>query len=134
MSFSARRSTTYRAEFFKTHKPAISGVWFCAYCGRPVSRNKITVDHLYPVNRARHSWWLRHKLKSRGYADINDPRNLVPACKTCNKRKSDKVTKALLIKGRLGSIQWLWIPRNILRIILLITFTAYVLTFIGEYL
>lgn len=45
----------------------------CYYCGKEVSPNKITLDHIYP--------------QALGGPTI--PQNMVPACRNCNGRKED---------------------------------------------
>ncbi len=117
--FNTERSTNYRYIFFKNNKPLFWDIYFCAYCGMPHRRKKITVDHLYPINRAKYSKRLRKKLQRRHFKDINDVRNLVPACRSCNSYKSAKLGIKWIIMGQIGRIQWLWIPRHILRICLL---------------
>ena len=52
----SRRSSDYRKQFFKQNKPALIYIWyFCAYCGRPVRKKYVTVDHLVPVAIAKNS-------------------------------------------------------------------------------
>lgn len=46
-------------------------VFFCFYCGKPLSRKKKTRDHMQP--------------KSRNGSGAN--RNIVDACRTCNQLK-----------------------------------------------
>lgn len=45
----AARSATYRTEFFKYNHPCIGKYYFCSYCGIPLSKKSLTVDHLYSV-------------------------------------------------------------------------------------
>lgn len=47
---------------------------FCAYCNARLSRRSVTRDHVIP--------------RSRGGS--NEPDNLVPCCRPCNARKSNK--------------------------------------------
>jgi len=122
------RSPNYRAAFFRTHEPIFGNIYFCAYCGTPKHRKKITIDHLVPVSRAKHSWRIRRKLARRGIRNINDPQNLVPACEYCNKSKGAKTSSYWTIKGRIGSVQWLWIPRHILRLCVLCIMMSYAYT------
>ena len=113
------RSNDYRHMFFLTNSPSVLNGYFCSYCGRYVSKNKITVDHLYPIGRASKSLRLQRWLRFNGITDINDTRNLVPACERCNKSKGTHMGLWIL-KGILGRVQWLWYPRWILRFGILI--------------
>lgn len=122
------RSTDYRKKFFLENPPIFFNHYFCAYCGRIVGTKKITVDHLYPVNSTKKSLALQEKLKNKGYSNINDIKNLVPACKTCNSLKSDKLG-IWIIRGKIGRIQSLWVPRHLIRITCLIIFISYIYTF-----
>ena len=109
------RSSDYRKVFFESNKPLLSSFYFCAYCGKLVRRKKITVDHLFPIAKAQKELSLQRKLKWLGIDSINSEKNLVPACEKCNKRKGTKID-GWIIKGYIGKIQWLWIPRWIVRI------------------
>ncbi len=116
----SQRSCNYRAEFFKRNQPFVGDYYFCSYCGRLIHKNKVTVDHLYPVNGAKKSIKLQKKLKRKGYADINDPKNLIPACKECNQRKSAKMD-GWITKGKIGRHPWIWVIRHTIRITIVIT-------------
>lgn len=105
-----RRSTDYRRKFFEANRPAIGNMYFCAYCGRLVSRKKITVDHLYPVAKVSSSPSLQRKMKAAGISSVNDVKNLVPACRKCNSKKSAKMG-FWIIRGRIGKHKKVWIFR-----------------------
>ena len=72
-----RDQMNYRAEYFK-HNPGLFGcVWKCAYCGRLILfEQNVQVDHIMPLNNVLG--------QNRRY-------NLVAACPSCNRDKSDKV-------------------------------------------
>lgn len=114
------RGGSYRNIFFRNYKPAIGDIYFCAYCGRPLSRKSITIDHIYPVGRVRKSASLQRTLERKGISSVNDPLNLAPACSRCNQRKSDKMG-LWVIKGRFGRSQRLWLIRHIIRILIIIS-------------
>jgi hypothetical protein len=116
----SERSSDYRATFFKNNPPFISDKYFCTYCGRLIRKDKVTVDHLYPVGAAKRSVSLQRKLKRRGINNINDVKNLVPACKRCNSNKGKKMG-VWIIRGRLGRHPWLWVIRHILRAVIIAT-------------
>ena len=50
----------------------------CAYCGREV--DKLCIDHVYPVTLE----YIAHKFT----IDVNDEKNLLPACFSCNNYKN----------------------------------------------
>lgn len=114
-NFSAR-SNDYRSIFFKNNTPSFRNMYFCSYCGRLIGKDKVTVDHLYPVGAVKKSISLQKKLRKKGIGNVNDCKNLVPACKKCNQRKSAKLG-VWIIKGQIGRIQWLWKIRHVLRLL-----------------
>lgn len=118
------RSTDYRKTFFSTYPPAIGGMYFCAYCGRLVSRKKVTIDHIYPVAKVSKSVKLRKKLKARGIMSLNDAGNLTPACMKCNKAKGTKMG-LWIIRGKIGRSARLWYIRWAVRITALAAAAAY---------
>lgn len=116
-----KRSKTYRKEFF-THYPSIlkSGKYYCAYCGKKLSKQKLTVDHLYPVHVVNKSTYYQEKLKSLGATSVNSYQNLVPACWTCNSLKSAKLGR-WIIKGKIGRHQNLWPIRKFIKLIIVLS-------------
>lgn len=84
------RSNTYRANFFRHNRGMFGGgeLYLCAYCGRPLKKSKVRVDHIIPVYLAGHSLRYRNMLTVRGIKTVNDPRNLTASCAKCNGRKS----------------------------------------------
>lgn len=101
------RNAHFRADFFANNKPIIKNgkpYYRCVYCGRHFQKNQITIDHLYPIHKVKNSSFRninRKLLKKLDIEDINDCKNLVAACSSCNKRKSKK-TGLWLIRGYLG--------------------------------
>lgn len=112
------RSSDYRGAFYRAYPPSFHGRYFCAYCGRLIKGRTLTVDHLYPVARVSQSAPLRKKMKRQGINGLNDPKNLVPACWNCNKKKGTKMG-LWIIRGKLGRSARLWYVRWCLRIIFL---------------
>lgn len=117
------RSTDYRYQFFRTHRPDDKkGRYRCVYCGRLFKAKDITVDHLIPVHAAEYSKRIRRKIKRLGYKDINDVRNLVPACMRCNRKKSSRMG-LWIIRGKLGQKKKYWtfvrIARGVFTIIII---------------
>ena len=119
------RSTTYRNEFFKENPPYKNNKYYCAYCGRLIPKNLITVDHLYPVAKAKSDTKVQKKLKQIGASNVNDVKNLVPACHSCNARKGQKIDYWVFM-GKIGRHQHWWKYRWIIRIsiVLFTTITA----------
>ena len=113
------RSNDYRRAFFSHYPPMIHNMYFCAYCGRLIPKRKITVDHLYPVSVANRSISVQKKLRRYGIDNINNYKNLVPACRRCNAKKSANMG-FWLWKGQIGRFQHLWLVRHAVRITILI--------------
>lgn len=116
---SLARDGAYRKRFFENYGRE---TYLCAYCGRRLSRAAVTVDHIIPVGQ------LKNKKRSMRLAilrinNINDTKNLAPACARCNKKKGAK-TGLWVVRGFWGKnyrrrliMNWI---RNILIICLLI--------------
>lgn len=85
------RSSFYRDEFFENNKGIFGhGKHYrCAYCGKILSTDKTTVDHIIPIkkiqNKARYRLYLKILTHSK---NVNNIKNLAPACDRCNKKKS----------------------------------------------
>lgn len=117
-----KRSSTYRRVFFQNNPPLSffsHPFYFCSYCGLPVAENHVTVDHLYPVGKAKTSVKFQEKMRKRGFSDINDVKNLIPACQKCNLKKGQK-TGLWILKGKIGKHQRLWFLRNAFRLLFLL--------------
>lgn len=113
------RDSGYRARFFKSNAPVLGRFYFCAYCGKPLSRKRVTVDHLYPVARVSRDMELQKKLRRQGIADLNSEKNLVAACYRCNQAKAAQMGPWIW-RGKLGRHAWVWVVRWILRIAVLV--------------
>lgn len=107
------RNSHYRNDFFLNNPPLIKNgkaYYRCVYCGRLFPKNQITVDHLFPVAKVKSSYnrnLYRKLLKKFEITNINDEKNLVPACLKCNKRKSKK-TGIWLLRGIIGKYEIFW--------------------------
>ncbi len=112
------RNTSYRKDFFENNKPKYGNKYRCIYCGRLFVKEKITVDHIYPVDAAKYKA-NQVFLKLFGIKDINCLKNLGAACERCNKRKSAK-TGMWVVKGIIGKSDFLWYVRYVLRILLIL--------------
>lgn len=118
------RGTNYRQTYFKANKPFYKDLYCCAYCGRIMRRRDITIDHIYPINQVRSSIKLQNFLKFHGIKNVNDEKNLTPACPSCNKHKSDKMG-LWIIRGKIGKYQRLWRIRWAIRIVTIIVLVAF---------
>lgn len=112
------RGSSYRARFLRNNDPVLGMFYFCAYCGRPVSKKYVTVDHLYPVAKVSRDPALQKKLRRQGIDDLNSEKNLVPACYRCNQAKAAQMGPWIR-KGKIGRHAWVWILRWVLRITLI---------------
>lgn len=102
------RSSDYRENFFQAYNPP----YRCCYCHKKLTKSSLVVDHVIPVAKAKSTLFARFLLKIQGISTVNDVRNLVPACRKCNSKKSDKMG-LWFIRGKLGVHHWFWIARNI---------------------
>ncbi len=96
------RSGTYRREFLGSYKKYRGRYFRCAYCGKMLVSKEMTVDHIIPVDKAQHSKSVRRLMKFSGISNVNDIRNLTPACRKCNKRKSASVNLRCYARGMAG--------------------------------
>ena len=101
------RSDNYRRKFLNANQRPFGG-YRCRYCHRRLSEKEMTVDHIYPVYLAKtgKNLWMR----IAGIEDVNDVRNLAPACRRCNLKKGSKAG-IWLIRGILGRYQIYWLLR-----------------------
>lgn len=119
------RGSSYRARFLRHHDPVLGLFYFCAYCGRPVSKKHVTVDHLYPVAKVSRDLALQRKLKRQGIDDLNSEKNLVPACYRCNQKKAAQMG-AWIRRGKIGRHAWVWMLRWMMRLVILVVIGAVV--------
>lgn len=119
------RSSDYRRVFFIYHEPQILGKYYiCAYCGRLMNKDKMTVDHIYPIGKSSKSVKYQRMLEKKGIKNINDPKNLVAACKVCNQRKSAK-GGLWIFRGKIGRYKLFWLIRWLIRLCLIILLCYY---------
>ncbi|MDD6989952.1 HNH endonuclease signature motif containing protein [Ruminococcus sp.] len=96
------RSNNYRKKFIEHYEKQKGKYYRCAYCGKKIEENKMTVDHIIPIDKVQHHWIYRKLMKMSGITNINDVSNLTPACEHCNKRKGNKINLRYYIRGILG--------------------------------
>lgn len=117
------RSEGYRKDFFALNKGLLGGwLYFCVYCGRPLLRKQVEVDHHIAINYVKHNPLLKvyfgisnifsnlfgyilHGSKWKKNKGVNVSYNLVPACRRCNRAKSDK-GGIWIIRGMIGGTVW----------------------------
>lgn len=115
------RAYNARTIFFQNNKPP----YRCRYCNRRLKKEYLQVDHLVPVQKAEHSYFARLLLRIQGIKNVNDPRNLVAACGSCNQAKRDKLG-FWFIKGMLGKYKFYWIFRKIILVLIAIFTILYI--------
>ena len=67
---SFERGSAYRRTFFNSNK-SVHNHYFCAYCGRYIPKEKITVDHIIPIYSVKYSPFKQKILKMFGINNIN---------------------------------------------------------------
>lgn len=77
----SHRSDNYRYQYFKRNPGLFGKLHFCHYCGKPLTKKHVEVDHILPVSKSR----------------INSTLNLVAACRKCNRSKSDKINHLVVV-------------------------------------
>lgn len=114
------RSSNYRKQFFAANPPPYK----CRYCGKPLDKDQVQIDHIIPVAKTKYSSHARDILEIRGIHDVNDVRNLAPCCRKCNARKESKMG-VWLFKAWLGNHDWYWKIRRPLKIIFCIVIAIF---------
>lgn len=95
------RSSKYRSVYFNAY-PSKSGVYRCVYCGKRLSRDKITIDHIVPIKKVQKSKFYRELLNTFKIDGVNDPKNLAPSCEKCNKKKAGSFSLRYYILAKSG--------------------------------
>lgn len=81
-----RESYDYRSRYLEHNHGLFGGIYLCSQCFRIMSREEMQVDHIVPIAK----WFAPNRVF-----------NCVSICPTCNKKKSDKISKSLIFKGLL---------------------------------
>lgn len=102
------RSNNYRKIYFENNKPVFKDYYICVYCGTPVHEKNVTVDHIVPVKKAKKKKMYQKILQVTKIEAVNDPKNLVCACYSCNARKSSK-GGFWVLRGFLGKFKIYWV-------------------------
>lgn len=102
------RSTNYRRNFFNRYHGILgTGIYHCSYCGKLLTKKRLRVDHLIPIYRVKEAGIGRVIMSLHGIRDINDTRNLVPSCESCNSRKGSKMG-LWIVRGAVGRHYIFW--------------------------
>jgi 5-methylcytosine-specific restriction endonuclease McrA len=112
------RASNYRKIYFENNK----GPYRCSYCGKHLRADKLEVDHLIPVAKAKSESGVRMLLQICGVRNVNDAKNLVSACHKCNNKKSDKMG-LWVVRGVIGRHKSVWAIRDI-AVFILVAFAA----------
>lgn len=106
------RAANYRQIFFLRTQ----GPYRCRYCNKKLAKNRIYVDHIIPVAKVQKNIFARILLRIEGCREVNDIRNLAPACSSCNSQKSDKIGLWPL-RAWLGKYRFYWFMLWISRVL-----------------
>lgn len=105
----SKRSADYRRVFFEANEPNFGRErYLCVYCGLPIRKDRVAVDHLIAVKKAQRSRYYLNLLWKWGCENVNDIRNLVPSCRRCNSRKGTKAG-IWVVRGLLGRKKGFWV-------------------------
>lgn len=101
------RSSDYRRRYFAAHRPLRGNRYRCAYCGRKKKKEKITIDHIFPVHAMEQMPAVRRRAALLGIHGVNDLKNLCTACERCNQKKGTQMGWWIM-RGFLGRKEWYW--------------------------
>lgn len=124
------RSNDYRKNFISSYEKKDGKYYRCAYCGKKLTNQRMTVDHIIPIDKVQHNVYYRKLMDFFKINNINDVNNLAPACEKCNKRKGRKL-KGYLLNGITGRTYKGVIIRRFVKAIL--TFLLLIITAIVLY-
>jgi hypothetical protein len=102
------RNNYYRSNFFIQYKPQIHGKYICAYCGKFLLPEEVTVDHIIPIKKAKRNKLARLLMKVMRMSDVNSCKNLAASCLSCNAQKGSKFG-IWTIRGFLGKHVIFWV-------------------------
>ena len=120
------RSSSYRANWLLENGADKDGKFRCVYCGRRYPVNGITIDHVVPIDKVKHSHVLRFYLDKKGYDGVNDICNLVPACSRCNTKKGSSANPVWMWRAFLGKYDLWWFFVYVFRAALAILIIAFI--------
>lgn len=116
------RNNSYREDFLRYNKGIFGCLYFCAYCGRPITKKHMQVDHHIAINYVKRNPIFKlyfgisnvisnvfgrilHGSKWKKNKGVNVSYNLIPACPKCNNAKKDR-GGLWIIRGMIGGTIW----------------------------
>lgn len=107
------RNHDYKKSFFEKNKGLLkNGIYYhCAYCGRIMKKDIVTVDHVIPIQKVKSSQnkkFYQLLMGKCNMKNINDVKNLVAACQYCNSKKGSKAG-LWIFRGFIGRYFITWI-------------------------
>lgn len=112
------------------NSPIIAPRYRCAYCGKLLNKNEVTVDHIFPVAKMVSNEKVRNKAAKYGITETNDLNNLAASCAKCNEKKSDKMG-LWIYRGLFGRKESNWrILFGIMAVVLIIIAVVLIKSFI----
>ena len=121
------RGKHYRETYFEK-APAIRGRYRCAYCGKLLPEESLTVDHVIPVSAVQKSLLARAYLKMEGAESVNDYENLVGACETCNKSKGSSLSALWVLRAGIGTRPGYWERMHVTTALIALTVVSMLLS------
>ena len=103
------RSSNYRRTYFRKRKPDVFGRYRCVYCGKKIYPKDMTVDHIIPVDAARHDPRMRLLLPF----GVNDISNLAASCRKCNSKKRASTFIGWRIRAMIGKHTLFWVALRV---------------------
>ena len=123
------RTDNYKEKWLRTHPEEY---FRCVYCGRIMPRRSVTVDHVVPVSVTKRSPLTRWILQQKGYENVDDEKNLVPACYKCNYEKGTQHSRHWSMRAFLGKSETYWRLKKGLKFIAVITLIGIIVYVISE--
>lgn len=122
----------YRDAFFENNHGLLDADKFyqCAYCGMIIPKKSVVVSHIispYKLASGDTRKKYTRKLAEWGIEDVNDVRNLAPACQNCFQNKGVRAG-AWAVRGKLGRHPLFWF----VAVLLLSGCIALIIIHIGE--
>lgn len=113
------RSNGYRKTFISNYETK-NGMYRCAYCGKKMSQDYMTVDHIISVYKAQNEFSGKLLMKILRAKTVNDVKNLTPACEKCNRKKGRNI-EGYLINGLTGRTYKGVVIRKTFKVVLVIS-------------